>query len=163
MVVFRILTHDAYVKSNEDGPIVTPGITMHDIRVAFRIEKLWNHYWGQGKARLPRKGWVFTGQRSMAIRFWGELYARLSPNWKEEMATARAKQRRGWLRKQGKPTGLRKYQPKKRKTPRWKKMKWKNRALRGKLATARSTHIETEVAREAAREELLALHRSLPR
>jgi hypothetical protein len=136
MVVFRILTHDAYVRLRRQQRLrefVTPGITMHDIRVAIRIEKTWDKYWAQSKARLPQKGWKLTGRRRIAVRYWGILEARLRGDWRREANKARAQVQKKWLKTQGKGLkGKRKTEKNEIETPRWKKMKWKKRARKKK-------------------------------
>ncbi|KAI0088135.1 hypothetical protein BDY19DRAFT_994539 [Irpex rosettiformis] len=132
-VIFRILTHDAYVRPDEGSPyVVAPGLTMHDIRVAMRIEKLWDKFWQKGRARLPRQGWKFLGRRKLAIRYWGIREARLVSTWRKDLRLTRAWLRKKWLVSQGKDVKPRKtrVQLPKKKTPRWKRMKWRHNAPR---------------------------------
>ncbi|KAI0684941.1 hypothetical protein BC835DRAFT_1523662 [Cytidiella melzeri] len=146
-IIFRILTHDAYVELDENGPIVVPGVTMHDIRVAMRLEKLWEKYWAQGKAKLPRLGWKLKGHKRTAVRYWGIRVAKLKPPSREEVARTRVRLRRSWPHCKGKGATARRKPRKKRKTPRWKKMKWKKRARRQSEAQDKAA---AEVATQTA-------------
>jgi len=132
-VVFRTLTHEAFVSMPDDRHERVPGITMHDIRIAYRLEKLWEKYWAQGKARMPRKGWKWTGRKRASVGAWGKLYARLSLNWRAQMAGAVRR-----LHEKLHPNGgtEKKKNRKKKKTPRWKLFVWKNRARRERKAVA---------------------------
>lgn len=119
----------------KDGkPIVTPGITMHDIRLAMRIEKLWDKFWEKGRARLPRQGWTFTGRKRLTVRYWGVREAKLVPEWRQDLIASRRHLREKFLQAQGKKaSNSKRLQRPRKQTPRWKKMKWRNQSKRRKV------------------------------
>ena len=114
---------------------------MHDIRLAIRIEKLWDKFWKSGRARLPRAGWKFTGRKKLALRYWGMREARLVPTWRKDLERTRAWLRVKWLKSQGKSPIRRSphLQRPKNKTPTWKKMLWKNMARRKRKELAEAS------------------------
>lgn len=142
------MTDDAYVHPYPHKPPITwPGVTIQDIRMAYRIEKLWEMYWEGGKARLPQKGWKFPGNPVGPIRKWGLIAARLWPK----------KHRRNVLRAAGRiPQPVivngKKRIAKKKKTPRWKKFKWKNQARRRQKREEKTAPAGMAVKADSARD-----------
>ncbi len=44
-------THSAYV---EDREVENPGITLHDVRLAYGVQRLWETYQNAGKVETPK-------------------------------------------------------------------------------------------------------------
>lgn len=136
-VILRVLTDDAFVKPLPDSePVTLPGITIQDIRLAYRIERIWEKYWEKGKAGLRRRESRFPGHIIHSVRMWGLIWAKL---WSRATRMAVLK-RMGRLPEPVAADGKKR----KRKTPRWKKFKWKNRARKVQkiqLHAARATAV----------------------
>ncbi|KAI0339937.1 hypothetical protein BDW22DRAFT_1486624 [Trametopsis cervina] len=206
MVIFRTLTHSAHVVPFHLWkllkPVSVPGITMHDVRLAMRLERAWGTLWDSHRAALPRKGWSFPGLKRPRIISRGRIQAKVGRYWKYEVRVVRwlaraarekaqAEQKRAGLARErvardpwavrgekerrlgavwewgrrvegmGEKERMRevermeevekKERERKKqywrwkrkvwgKTPRWKKMKWKNRARDAKRAERRAQY-----------------------
>ena len=125
-IILRVMTDDAFVKPYpHKPPIPWPGVTIQDIRLAYRIEKVWESYWAEGKAELPQTNSKFPGRRVKYIRLRGIMLARLFP----KKLRRRIQSAAGRIPKPVLVDGHRRPR-KKQKTPRWKRWKWRNQARR---------------------------------
>ncbi|KIP04609.1 hypothetical protein PHLGIDRAFT_19929 [Phlebiopsis gigantea 11061_1 CR5-6] len=73
-------THSARVPVREGHSKDTPGITALDLRIAIRVEALWDKWLEQGKAKLPPPGTTDSGIEVRNIVGFGISALRKSEN-----------------------------------------------------------------------------------